>query len=232
MVKMKTVDVLGFAGVHNTVSTRPYDKTRCMIVSHKHKFIFIKTRKTAGTSIEVFLSAHCGHHDIVTPIRPHVEPHKPRNNEGFYNHMPGHEIRKQIGADKWHEYFKFCVERNPWDKVLSFYHFINKFRHGGQLTLDAFFKAGLFCTDTPQYTEPADENSIIVDRVIRYEKLSSELSEVFRHLNIPFNGSLGVNAKSEFREDRRHYPEVLSEAQVQLITDAFQTEIQLFGYTY
>jgi hypothetical protein len=203
-----------------------------MIVSHLHKFIFIKTRKTAGTSIEVFLSKHCGHNDIVTPIKPHVEPHKPRNHEGFYNHMPGHEIREHIGTDKWSNYFKFCVERNPWDKVLSFYHFINKFRHGGQLTLEAFFQEGMFCIDAPRYTEPTDENSIIVDRVIHYENLSCELSEIFSHLNIRFNGSLGVNAKSEFRKDRRHYRDVLSEEQATLIADAFKTEIQLFGYTY
>ncbi len=39
-----------------------------MIISHKHKFIFIKTRKTAGTSIEIFLSQFCGKNDILTPI--------------------------------------------------------------------------------------------------------------------------------------------------------------------
>ena len=64
-----------------------------MIISHKYRFIFVKTLKTAGTSIEVFLSQHCGPDDVVTPILPHVEPHLPRNHDGYFNHMPAWEIR-------------------------------------------------------------------------------------------------------------------------------------------
>ena len=37
-----------------------------MIISHKHKFIFFKTRKTAGSSIQVTLAKHCGEDDIIT----------------------------------------------------------------------------------------------------------------------------------------------------------------------
>ena len=31
-----------------------------MIISHEHKFIFLKTKKTAGTAIEAALSELCG----------------------------------------------------------------------------------------------------------------------------------------------------------------------------
>ena len=39
-----------------------------MIVSHEHKFIFLKTKKTAGTSIELALSQLCGPDDVITPL--------------------------------------------------------------------------------------------------------------------------------------------------------------------
>jgi hypothetical protein len=50
-----------------------------MIISHKYKFIFIKTCKTAGSSIEVYLSKFCGEDDIVTPIKKSENTHYPKN---------------------------------------------------------------------------------------------------------------------------------------------------------
>lgn len=39
-----------------------------MIASFAHQFIFLKTKKTAGTSVEVALASLCGDNDIITPI--------------------------------------------------------------------------------------------------------------------------------------------------------------------
>jgi len=40
-----------------------------MVISHRYKFIFLKTNKTAGTSVEIALPKFCGSDDIITPIK-------------------------------------------------------------------------------------------------------------------------------------------------------------------
>ena len=75
-------------------------------------------------------------------------------------------------------------------------------------------------------------SKIIVDRIVRYENLLVELSEVFAQLNIPFGGTLGVAAKSEYRTDRRPYKEVFSDQQRQIVEKAFAKEIELHGYRF
>ncbi len=228
-----------------------------MIISHKYKFIFIKTVKTAGTSIEVFLSQFCGDNDIVTPIYPHVEPHVARNYQGVWNPVPeimanqGRGIRKTMGQlvtrtkffrhvnartiksrispKIWNDYFKFCVERNPWDKTLSHYHMV-KDRVGGSMTFEEYLDRGDFCRNYPIYMDKNEK--LLVDEVISYENLMQDIAPIFDKLGIPFEGHLGVRAKSEHRKDKRPYQEVYSIQQKDLIAKEFAKEIDIHGYSF
>ena len=141
----------------------------------------------------------------MTPIAPPLERHQPRNYEGFinpipeilerpgkifsvlhhtmssctkfYNHMPAREVKNRVPAKVWNGYFKFCVERNPWDKVLSHFH-MHAARAGGALSLDEYLARGRFPINYFRYTDRSGEK-LIVDRVVRYENLLAELREVF-----------------------------------------------------
>jgi hypothetical protein len=75
-------------------------------------------------------------------------------------------------------------------------------------------------------------SKIIVDRVTRFENLLAELDEIFTQLNIPFDGTLGVAAKSEYRADRRPHQEVFDDQQRQIVEKAFAKEIELHGYQF
>jgi hypothetical protein len=228
-----------------------------MIISHKYKFIFIKPVKVAGTSIEVFLSQCCGESDVVTPIFPHVEPHYARNYEGRWNPIPEIISNKGYGADRtikqlikkkkfyghisasiarqripkkiWNSYFKFCVERNPWDKTLSHYHMVND-RKGGDFSFDDYLKEESFCINYPKYTD--SKGGLLVDKVVKYESLMDELGVIFQELGITFDGSFGVNAKSGHRKDRRPYQDVFSKKQREVIEKAFVSEIEMHGYVF
>ena len=230
-----------------------------MIISHQYKFIFIKTKKTAGTSIEVFLSQSCEENDIVTPIVPRIFPHRERNHKGlwnplpeilenkkyqkrfastigdllnqrkFYNHIPAWVLRQRVPKNIYDNYFKFCVERNPWDKTLSHYHRV-KDRRGKDFSIEKYFQEKNFSINYPLYTDR--KGGLIVDKVLKYETLIEDLLQVFGMLGIPFLGDLGVRAKSEHRTDRRHYKSIFTNEQRLLIEKNFANEIQMHGYVY
>jgi len=73
-----------------------------MIISHKHKLIFIKPLKVAGTSFELALRDFCGSEDIITLCTPddekisqernkvHAQNHT--NGSKYFNHVLGIDI--------------------------------------------------------------------------------------------------------------------------------------------
>lgn len=114
-----------------------------MIISHRHKFIFIRPRKVAGTSIEIVLSRSCRDDVVVLLDRElrfdnskdtdYFDPVLPQNvdvldrdndasSSGGVHLLPG-RVRAKYGAKVWDEYFKFTAVRNPWDQFVSYYYY-------------------------------------------------------------------------------------------------------------
>jgi len=234
-----------------------------MLISHEYQFIFIKTRKTAGTSIEIALSRFLGPWDVITPISPADELIRiqkgivPRNyinsvhstggitkwNEQaissmqgkvnmvrqFYNHCPATEIRQSVGERIWNSYYKFCFERNPWDRVVSEYYYVlsRKPEWQGVVSLESYIRERQFSLNHQLYMENGNP---VVDRVCRFETLQDDLTDVCQRLNIPYDGWL-PRAKSGLKKDAANRKEVLTAELENIITQSCQPEIKLLGYS-
>ncbi len=228
-----------------------------MIVCHAHKFIFIKTRKTAGTSVEIALSKYCGPDDIITRITPGDEkiraelgyrgPQKDRyplssyqpkdwgylltrgKRPKLYNHLPAAEARQRLGDEIWNSYFKFTIERNPWDRAVSLYYW---------RTRDAKARPSFtqYLTDTApdqlsNFDVYAIDGAVAMDHVIRFEQLSSDLARVAERLGLPGTTEL-PNAKGGVRKDKRPYRESYGDQEREIIARACSREIAHFGYEF
>jgi len=231
-----------------------------MIISHKHKFIFIKTKKTAGTSIEIALSKFCGAGDVITPITPVDEIIRtslgyrgPQNYlakwheygvtdwgrfilrgtrpQKFYAHLSAIEIRDKIGFTLWDNYFKFCFERNPWDKVISFYYW--QYKSKPRPTLTEFIRSGeaeLVSNDGGLNLYSID-GKIGVDKIYRYEEIEQEMTNIAKILDLGESISL-PKAKAEFRQQPGCYKKHFSEQDKDDIYKMFHKEIEYFNYTF
>ncbi len=214
-----------------------------MIVSHKLKLIFLKTRKTSGTSIEIALSQHCGPEDILTPISP--EDEKTRVSLGFrgpqncvwggttlVNHTPAERARDFLGPQVWDSYFKVSIERNPFDRVISQFAWnqhvaASKNRQLGSLGEFLTSHEPRRLSNWPIY---AIGDRVVCDLVIRYENLDAELAALTDRLGV--EGLHMVRAKANIRTDRRPYREVLSSADRALVETLCGREIRHFGYAW
>ena len=230
-----------------------------MIISHKYKFIFLKTNKTAGTSIEIALSGVCGDDDIISPISPEDEKTrselgfrgpqhnvasaqeygivdaakllvKGRKKNRFYNHMPASEVKALIADDAWNNYYKFCFERNPWDRVISLYYW--RCKTEPRPSIEQFIDSGALKRLKRKGLELYSiDGQVVVDKVCRFENIAAELETIRTQLGITEKLEL-PHAKSRFRKDKRSYRDILDEAQKTRIADMFSDEIELMGYEF
>ena len=227
-----------------------------MIISHKYKFIFLKTQKTAGTSIEIALSKYCGADDIITPVSP--EDEKTRRGLGypgpqnylsiwdhgvlcvakrllrggkkprFYNHISAKKVKANIGEQVWNSYYKFCFERNPWDRIVSQYYW--RYRSEPRPTISEFVGSkSPLCLKRKGFELYTIDGQVAVDKVCRFENLSEELEVIRKQFGIPEKLELPV-AKSGFRKDKRSYRDILGKEEKMKIAELFRDEINLMGY--
>lgn len=230
-----------------------------MIVSHKHKFIFLKTKKTAGTSIELALTTLCGDEDVITPLtkadealraegrgaqnwRQHGwwQSQRPiwkrrmfraaAQDYGFYNHMTAAAAKALINDDRvWRDYFKFAFDRNPWDREVSYY--FHCYRDGGARPSFEHFVQTDRRARLNNYEIYSLDGDVAVDFIGRYEFLEQDLKQALAEVGLTSDVDL-PRAKGAFRTDKRSYRDYYTQATKTLVGEWYRPEIALLGYEF
>ena len=224
-----------------------------MIVSHRNRLIFVKTRKTAGTSVEIALSKHAGPEDILTRLTREDEfvraayggvgPQNERipyarwratelgrlrwkRGPVFYNHMPARRDPADL-AQAWDEYLTFSIVRNPWDVAVSAY----CWRHPNrEITLSEFLASDRL-PRLVSWPILADGSGVIVDEVVRYESLREDLEQLSDRTGIESRRSPACEG-SQRERIAATYRELMTPSDRDRVAAVFRREIEQFGYEF
>ena len=211
-------------------------------VSHRHRLIFLKTRKTAGSSVEVWLAPLLDPTTDLAALTADlaaIDPHlaaqfRPGRLTG---HATAEQVRRLVGEHAWQSYFKLSIERDPWDRLISLWRWREE-RRGESMTLDDFLTAmesgdtaieqayqARHWSNWPIY---AIGNEIIADQIVQFARLEEELGAALARVGLRPAGTLPRLKAGRRRPDDTAAR--LTLRQKQRIGRLFAKEIEAFGY--
>lgn len=210
-----------------------------VLVSNVKKFIYLKNKKVAGTSVEAYFEKYC-----LDPNKPYNQTHSidetvskygivgfresGKQLGNFSNHMNLSELQAKIGSNIVDNFFKFCVVRNPYDKMVSFYFFEKKRNPNFNLSFKEFCKK----KDCFNLNRVKINGIIKCNYFIKFENLLEDLEIVCNKLSIPFDKNLLPTYKSKCRNEKKNYQEYYDEETKQIVYTKHKEEFDLFNYTF
>ena len=231
-----------------------------MPVYNACKLIFIHVPKTGGTSIRAALDAAAGEGAEWNSggIWPGLLA-SPRRDELFrvfkrffsmesalnvsHQHLPACLLREFVSTQVWETYYKVATVRNPWDYVVSMYHYLRQALQDekGFLNRDHPDLAYLVrrCTtfedwvrlmpmfelDMTSYFADDDGNEL-VDYVARYESLEEDFARLCDRVGIIAQlPRLNISSREAYRD----YYTAETKA---LVAHHFSRDIERFDYSF
>ncbi len=221
-----------------------------MLVSHSHKFIYTKTSKTGGTSVEVYFERFCmpegdwtfkdGRDEYISEsgiIGFRGSSKDKHKKYKWWNHMPASLIKERIGEEIWASYFKFCVVRNPYEKAISHFYFfgqknppvqVNNLKNEQEL-FESWLQSSQPVINKDKYM--IDEK-FCLDDVIRYETLTTDLERICIQLNITWDPTLLPTLKKGIRPQNATVENLYTKKSRKLVESLYRFELDYFGYTF
>jgi hypothetical protein len=228
------------------------------LISHRHKFIFIKTKKTAGTSVEEMIEAAMlgipeGGFGEYSEERVTAEGYVSHRSQKFNKpnsqllptHATSRKVVKALGKSRFENYTKAVSVRNPFDQIVSFFwwrlesypkaqRMVAKFPMPlMRLGFTLWFILSQRRIRSLSYTDQLALEGALPDfRVIRFESLESDLRNLLGDLEIPCQGLSLSNRKATQRLRSEPYQRYYSRFLKKAVTRSRASDLAFFNYSW
>lgn len=216
-----------------------------MLISHRHRFAFIHVPKTGGTSVARALWRHADHTEgywanrCLAVVGIHVNHYAPVGARKFRPHTSAEILRRNLPSGTFESLFTFAFVRNPWDLLVSYYHFLrdaaghgehasHRRRRAARLPdFEAYVRYEIGRDKISQTRMVAGRDGrVLVDFLGRYESLATDFAHVCRRLGIEAElGRANTSARGDYRD---YYTPRLAA----LVRDHFAEDVERFGYEF
>ncbi len=214
-----------------------------MILSPGRGYVFVHIPKTGGTALALALEARAMKDDIMLGDTPKARRRRrrvagARTRGRLWKHSTLADIDGLLPEPQLRSLFAFTLVRNPWDRAVSYYHWLRgqRFDHPSvalsqRLEFSDFLRhpsirAGFAANPAERYMRRAD-GAEQCDAYIRLEHFATDAAPLVRHLGFPL-ALQRVNASSRDADYRRYY----SDATADLIAQSCAADIARFGYVF
>ena len=210
-----------------------------MLISHSHRFIFVHIQKTAGQSLKRALAPYCnqprrtGLRRLLSHLPIPEDPHQ----VAFRAHTTARWARLKLSPRVFDSYCRFAVVRNPFDRAVSNYHFLQqtpghhshaRVRH---LTFDGyldFLRERRWSHDPTQRRLLVDARGrVLCDPILRFESLDEDFTGLCRQLGLEGSQCLPRRNTSRHEPYREYYQSRLTREK---LVDLFAADFATFGY--